>query len=221
MSKSILFVITNHDTITNDIKTGFWLEELSVPYDRFKEKGYDITLSSPEGGKVPVDPNSISSKEELASAEALLKQCERTERLANIDVSQFDAIFLPGGHGTMFDFPDHEPLIDAVESLIAQNKVVAAVCHGPAGLVNVKDKDGNPLVAGKRVSAFTDSEEKAVDMVEYMPFLLESKLRELGAEVITVEDWQGHVEVDGTLVTGQNPQSSQGVAEEVIKILQR
>ncbi|SFS42731.1 type 1 glutamine amidotransferase domain-containing protein [Marininema halotolerans] len=219
MMKKVLFVITSHDKITEDIITGFWLEELATPYKIFKEAGYEITLASPKGGKVPIDPNSISSDQELADAQEVINRCEDTLPLATVDITPFDAIFLPGGHGTMFDFPENPELIHAIESFAQNDKVIAAVCHGPAGLVNVKDPSGKPLVAGKKVTAFTDSEEAAVKMVEYMPFLLESKLREVGAEVITIDDWQDHVEVDGKLVTGQNPQSSQSVANEVVKLL--
>ncbi|MBS7531050.1 type 1 glutamine amidotransferase domain-containing protein [Hazenella sp. IB182353] len=219
MAKKILFVITSHDKITEEIVTGFWLEELAAPYYAFKEKGYKLTLASPRGGKVPIDPKSISGEEELEQAKEVIGKCEDTLPLHEVNTEEYDAIFLPGGHGTMFDFPENIHLIQAIQSYAAAGKVVAAVCHGPAGLVNVKDQDGKPLVAGKRVAAFTDSEEAAVQLVEHMPFLLESRLRELGAQVHTVEDWHPHVEVDGTLVTGQNPQSSVAVANEVIKLL--
>ncbi|SFS90805.1 type 1 glutamine amidotransferase domain-containing protein [Marininema halotolerans] len=219
MSKKILFVITSHDKITEDIVTGFWLEELAAPYYAFKEQGYELTLASPLGGKVPIDPKSISGEEELRKSKEVIDRCENTLPLHEVNTADYDAIFLPGGHGTMFDFPDNPHLVQAIESYAVAGKVIAAVCHGPAGLVNVKDQNGKPLVAGKNVAAFTDSEEAAVQMVEYMPFLLESRLRELGAQIHTAEDWHPHVEVDGNLVTGQNPQSSTKVANEVIKLL--
>ncbi|SFB19972.1 Putative intracellular protease/amidase [Lentibacillus halodurans] len=217
--KQILMVVTNHTKITDDHKTGLWLEEFAVPYNVFKANGYDIKLTSIDGGEVALDPNSIPEEknEEWQAAEEELKN---TVKLSKDDAHGFDAIFLPGGHGTMFDFPTSETLQYVLQQFAEDNRVIGSVCHGPAGLVNVTYKDGTPLVEGKKVSAFTDSEEKDMSLDQHMPFLLESKLREKGAEFVRGDDWTDFSVRDGHLATGQNPMSSQSTAEKVIKALE-
>ncbi|WP_138419705.1 type 1 glutamine amidotransferase domain-containing protein [Aquibacillus sediminis] len=217
MARKVLMVVTNHTTITDDHKTGLWLEEFAVPYLVFKEKGYDIKVTSIEGGEVALDPNSIEEKTEWKEAEAELQD---TVKLSKHDATGFDAVFLPGGHGTMFDFPDNETLRHVLQQFAEENKVIGSVCHGPAGLVNVTYKDGTPLVKGKKVSAFTDSEEKEMQLEQHMPFLLEAKLREKGADFQAAENWTDHSVRDGNLVTGQNPQSSKSTAEKVVAALE-
>ncbi|WP_077622350.1 type 1 glutamine amidotransferase domain-containing protein [Sediminibacillus massiliensis] len=217
MSKKVLMVVTNHTTITDDHKTGLWLEEFAVPYLIFKEKGYDVKVTSIAGGEVALDPSSIEEKPEWKQAEAELKN---TEKLTKQDADGFDAIFLPGGHGTMFDFPDNETLLYVLQQFAEDERVIGSVCHGPAGLVNVTYKDGTPLVKGKKVSAFTDDEEREMELDQHMPFLLETKLREKGALFEAGANWSDYSVRDGNLVTGQNPQSSGSTARKVVETLE-
>lgn len=217
-SRRILMVVTNHTKITDDHKTGLWLEEFAVPYLLFKEKGYEVKVTSINGGEVALDPNSINEKSpEWAKAEEELKN---TAKLSKDDASGFDAVFLPGGHGTMFDFPDNETLQYVLQQFAEEGKVIGAVCHGPAGLVNVTYKDGTPLVKGKNVTAFTDSEEKEMELDRHMPFLLETKIRERGANFMSRGNWADFSVRDGNLVTGQNPQSSKSTAEKLMEAIE-
>ncbi|MBW3113656.1 type 1 glutamine amidotransferase domain-containing protein [Bacillus sp. MCCB 382] len=219
MSKHILMVVTTADKMNEDHKTGLWLSEFGEAFVEFSRLGYNITVASPLGGKAPVDDRSLEGdtpQEILDTA----KYLENTLKLDEIkDASSFDAIFLPGGHGTMFDLPDNGKLQEIVRDVYEADKVVAAVCHGPAGLVGVKLTDGSNLVAGKAVTAFTDEEERETTLDQYMPFLLESRMRELGADFVAKSNWTDHIQVAGNLITGQNPQSTVSVAKEVIKKL--
>lgn len=212
-------VVTTADNMNNEHSTGLWLSEFGEAYVEFANAGHKITVASPKGGKAPVDDRSLEGEvpqEILDTA----KYLENTLKLEDInDLDGFDAIFLPGGHGTMFDLPENTKLQEIIRDLYEQNKVVAAVCHGPAGLVGVKLSDGTPLVAGKKVTAFTDAEEVATTLDQYMPFLLETRMRELGAHFVAAENWSDHVQRDGQLITGQNPQSTVSVAKEVLKQL--
>ncbi|SDH85827.1 Putative intracellular protease/amidase [Alteribacillus persepolensis] len=217
MTKRILMVVTNHTTITDDHKTGLWLEEFAVPYNVFKENGFDVKVTSIEGGEVPLDPNSIEDKAEWKGAEAELQD---TATLSEDDKDGFDAIFLPGGHGTMFDFPENKTLQNVLQHFAENNKVISAVCHGPAGFVNATYQDGTSIVDGKKVAAFTDEEEKEMQLDTHMPFMLESTLREKGADFQQGEKWTDYSVADGRLVTGQNPQSSRSTAEKVVEALQ-
>jgi putative intracellular protease/amidase len=217
-TKRILMVVTNHTTITDDHKTGLWLEEFAVPYLLFKEKGYDVKVTSINGGEVALDPNSINEKSpEWLRAEEQLKD---TAKLSEDAASGYDAVFLPGGHGTMFDFPDNKTLQYVLQQFAEDGRVIGAVCHGPAGLVNVTYKDGTPLVKGKTVTAFTDSEEKEMQLDVHMPFLLETKIRERGANFKSGDNWSDFSVRDGNLVTGQNPQSSRSTAEKLIDAIE-
>ncbi len=219
MSKHILMVVTTAEKMNEDHKTGLWLSEFGEAFVEFSRLGYNITVASPLGGKAPVDDRSLEGdtpQEILDTA----KYLENTLKLDEIkDASSFDAIFLPGGHGTMFDLPDNGKLQEIVRDVYEADKVVAAVCHGPAGLVGVKLTDGSNLVAGKAVTAFTDEEERETTLDQYMPFLLESRMRELGADFVAKSNWTDHIQVAGNLITGQNPQSTVSVAKEVIKKL--
>ncbi|BAD76983.1 hypothetical conserved protein [Geobacillus kaustophilus HTA426] len=218
MTKRVLMVVTNHTTITDDHKTGLWLEEFAVPYLVFKEKGYDVKVASIQGGDVPLDPRSINEKDpSWAEAEAALKN---TTRLSKDDAHGFDAIFLPGGHGTMFDFPDNETLQYVLQQFAEDGRIIAAVCHGPSGLVNATYKDGTPIVKGKTITSFTDEEEREVGLDVHMPFLLESTLRLRGANFVRGEKWTDFSVRDGNLITGQNPQSSRSTAEKVVAALE-
>ena len=220
MTRHILMVVTTADKMNDGHETGLWLSEFGEAYVEFANKGYEITVASPLGGKAPVDARSLEGGETPQEILDTAQYLENTIKLDEVtDVSKFDAIFLPGGHGTMFDLPDNEKLHQVIRDLYEADKLVAAVCHGPAGLVGVKLSDGTPLVAGKTVTAFTDDEERETTLDKYMPFLLETRLRELGAEVIVRDNWTDHMQADGNLITGQNPQSTISVAKEVVKQL--
>ncbi|MBV7507631.1 type 1 glutamine amidotransferase domain-containing protein [Bacillus sp. sid0103] len=218
MSRKILMVVTNHREINEEKQTGIWLSEFAEAYIEFTKKGYEVTVASPLGGKSTVDPGSVDAttpQEFLDTA----KYLQDTLKLDEISHQSFDAIFLPGGHGTMFDLPDHKKLQELLRDFFEGNKIVAAVCHGPAGLVGATLSNGQSLVAGKRVNAFTDREEADTGLAQQLPFLLESKLRELGAIFVAAPNWSTHYEVDGNLITGQNPQSTLAVTKAVIEKL--
>ncbi|MGM7701815.1 type 1 glutamine amidotransferase domain-containing protein [Pseudalkalibacillus sp. Hm43] len=218
MSKRVLMVVTNHTKITDDYKTGLWLEEYAVPYNAFKAAGYDVKVTSIQGGEVPLDPNSIPEEEvkEWAEAQDKLKD---TAQLSKDDAEGFDGIFLPGGHGTMFDFPENETLQYVLQQHAEQGNVIGSVCHGPSGLVNATYEDGTPLVKGKTVTGFTDSEEISMKLDVHMPFMLETELRNKGANFSKGEDWTSHAVRDGNLITGQNPMSSESAAEKMVEAL--
>lgn len=215
MAKNVLIVVTNHSEIHEGKRTGIWLTEFAEAYLAFAEKGYEITVASPLGGQGPVDPGSIEPNTPQRMLDTQ-KYLAHTVNLDEASVDDFDAIFLPGGHGTMYDLPEHRKLQQLLREFYEAGKIVAAVCHGPAGLVGATLSNGEPLVAGKRVSAFTDREEAATTLAPHLPFLLESKLRDLGAIFVAAPNWTAHYEVDGNLITGQNPQSTLVVTKAVI-----
>lgn len=212
----ILFILTSASTMgVSDKPTGLWFEELATPYYAFLDTGASVTLASITGGPAPIDPRSVKPKGENEDSvdrflgdEAASSALNATLALSAIDISEYDAVFLPGGHGTMWDLPESAELAALLGKAWADGKVVAAVCHGPAGLVNVKDETGAPLVSGRRVTGFSDSEERAAGLDEAVPFLLETRLRELGGRYESVADFQPFAIADGRLVTGQNPASS-------------
>ncbi len=220
MSKRILMVVTTADTMNEGHKTGLWLSEFGEAYIEFEKLGYQITVASPLGGKAPVDDRSLEGGETPQEILDTAKYLEDTVKLEKIvGASTFDAIFMPGGHGTMFDLPENDKLQHLIREFYESNKIVASVCHGPAGLVGVTLSDGTPLVSGKTITAFTDDEERETTLDQFMPFLLETRLRELGANFVTEDNWSDHIQVDGNLITGQNPQSTTSVAKEVVKKL--
>ncbi|MFC7440997.1 type 1 glutamine amidotransferase domain-containing protein [Laceyella putida] len=218
MAKKVLMVVTNHTELNEGKKTGIWLSEFAEPYIEFTKKGYEVTVASPLGGKGPIDPGSVDENTPQDFLDAA-KNLENTVKLDEVTAEDFDAIFLPGGHGTMFDLPGNQKLQELLRGFYEGNKIVAAVCHGPAGLVGATLSNGQPLVAGKRVNAFTNREEAETTLDRHMPFLLESKLRELGAIFVAAPNWTTHHEVDGNLITGQNPQSTLAVTKSVIEKL--
>ncbi|WP_339192912.1 type 1 glutamine amidotransferase domain-containing protein [Aeribacillus sp. FSL W8-0870] len=217
--KRVLMVVTSHAQITEGHPTGLWLSEFAEPYEIFKERGFAITVASIKGGYVPIDPRSLNEESKAKWPDAI-RELEATPPLSEISAEGFDALFLPGGHGTMFDFPDDAVLQTRVREFVESDRVVAAVCHGPAGLVHVKLSSGEYLVKGKKVTSFTNEEERAVQLDPYMPFLLEDRLRENGAIFVAAPMWSNHVEVDGKLVTGQNPQSGEATAKKVSELLE-
>jgi putative intracellular protease/amidase len=219
VKKHILMVVTSHEKIDATHSTGLWFEEFAVPFNKFLTQGYGVTVASPKGGSIPVDPRSEPEDENTDAVNLARAALQNTKSVSEVSATPFDAIFLPGGHGTMFDLPENTTLQKLIGDFVNQDKVVAAVCHGPAGLVGVRREDGTPLVAGKTITAFTDSEEHSVQLDKLVPFLLESRLRELGGKFVAQPDWADHVERDGKLITGQNPQSSGSIAQAVIEAL--
>jgi len=219
--QSVLMVVTSANQMTNGETTGLWLEEFAVPYLLFKEAGYNVTIASPKGGNAPVDARSLKDGERVFAWAKASVMLEKTVSLDQVQAAEYSAIFLPGGHGTMFDLPDNKKLKALIKDFAAHDKIIAAVCHGPAGFVGAKKADGSPLVAGKTITAFTDDEEMAVGLNKAVPFLLESKLREEGAKFVVGEKWAAHTQVDGKLVTGQNPASSEETAKAVVALLKK
>ena len=224
----ILIVLTSHDKLGNtNEKTGFWLEEFATPYYSFLEAGADVTLASPKGGKPPVDPSSTEEEHQTQATrrfhddETAKRQLDHTYKLSEIDPDEFDAVFYPGGHGPLWDLADHPHSIELIRSMVESGKPVGAVCHAPAALTEVKDSDGGYIVSGKRVTAFTNTEEEAVDLTDVVPFLVESRLKQRGGQFRRSEDQAPHVEVDGLIVTGQNPASSAPAAEAMIELLKQ
>jgi putative intracellular protease/amidase len=214
----ILIIVTGHSEIDAQHPTGLWYEEYAAPYAAFRREGFDVVTASLRGGATPVDPRSF---EGVKADDAVMHALENTVTLQQAgDAYQYDAVFLPGGHGTMFDLAKSQPLKALVSELDAQGKIIAAVCHGPAAFVDaIRAAQPRTLVDGRRITCFTDAEERATKLDALMPFLLASKLRSQGANVVEGPDWSDHVEVDGNWVTGQNPQSSESAARAVIEAL--
>jgi putative intracellular protease/amidase len=217
----ILILLTSHAMLgESGQKTGLWLEELAVPYLVFTRAGAEVELASPLGGPAPVDPK--SEKEQSAEVKAFLAdpkavaKLKATKKLADV-TGPWDAVFVAGGHGTMWDLPTSADVAKRLSSTWQAGGVVAAVCHGPAALVSAKDAAGASIVKGRRFTAFTNEEEAAVGLTKVVPFLLESKLSELGGRFEGGPMWAAHVVRDGQLITGQNPASSKGVAEAVLE----
>src|SRR5689334_20473264 len=216
MTRSVLMVLTSHDTFgTTGRPTGFWLEELVVPLHAFRDAGLTVDLASVRGGRPPVDPASTAGADIDPDLDALLSS---TTPLASIDPAGYDAVFLVGGHGTMWDIPDDESL-PAIISTIGRSGVVAAVCHGVAGLLGAATPSGDPFVAGRTVTGFSDAEEALAGATAALPFSLEQRLKNLGAVVEVGEPFTPTVRSDDRLITGQNPASSAGVAAAVIDAL--
>ena len=219
--KKILIVVTNTSRMgdsNNIVETGVWLEEFAVPFYAFKAAGLDITVASPLGGVSPIDPASLECKNPT-EWDYTKKDLDNTAKLADIDYKTYDAIFIPGGHGPMFDLAQDMLLGEIVSYFYNSHKIVSAVCHGPAGLINAKTKMGDSIVKGMQVTCFTNEEEKLVQKDKLVPFMLESKLKQLGAYFNEAAPWTENVVVDANLITGQNPESAKMLAEMVIKKL--
>lgn len=220
MAKRVLIVSTSESKINGkaDKDTGLWLEEFAVPYNEFKKAGFEVDVVSIKGGKVPLDPNSLPDEEQPEYKDAQ-EQLKNTPKLTADNLDEYIAIYLPGGHGTMFDFPQSDVLTEVVSDFARKNKPIGAVCHGPSGLVNATLEDGTPIVSGKQVNGFTNTEEEGMKLTDEMPFLLENKLKENGGQFTRGEDWTDYAVTDGTLVTGQNPMSSASVAKRLIEVM--
>ena len=220
--KKILIITTNYsgceckEPMCNCIQdTGVYLEEFAVPYLVFQKSNIESTVASPLGGLSPVDEKSMScsNPEEWDDCIKVLRE---TKKLSEINCQEYDGVYFPGGHGPMFDLAQNDEVSRIVEYFFNTGKLVSAVCHGPAGLVNAKKTDGSSILNQRRVTCFTNEEEGIVKLKELVPFLLESRLRELGADFIAQKPWAEHVEVDGNLITGQNQNSALLLAEKII-----
>ncbi len=218
MTKKVLIVTTNFSEINNDIHTGVWLEEFAVPFLVFKATGYEVTVASPNGGESPIDENSLSCSNPMEWDDAA-KYLKNTVKLSEIDYKEFDAIFIPGGHGPMFDLAKDETLKSIVEYMYKNDKLIAAVCHGIAGLLLAKDSCGNSILKNKHITAFTNKEENIVKMAEFMPFSLEDRIKKLGAVFVEDKPWSEHVEINCNLITGQNQNSALLVAEGIVSLI--
>jgi putative intracellular protease/amidase len=222
----IAMVLTSHSELGNTgEKTGFWIEEFAAPYYVFKEAGADITLASPKGGQPPIDPKSDAPENQTEATKRfkedkdLQQLLANTTKLSEVNADQFDAVFYPGGHGPLWDLYSDRASLNLIEALWKSNKPVAAVCHAPAVLLNAKDASGQPLVKGKNVTGFTNTEEAAVGLTKVVPYLLEDELKKKGGNYSKKEDWAVHVVKDGLLITGQNPASSEEAARQLVTLL--
>lgn len=221
----ILMVLTSHDQLGNTGKpTGFWLEEFAAPYYVFKDAGAEITVASPKGGQPPIDPksdepgNQTEAMTRFKGDPAAQKVLANTVKLSDVRADDYDTVFYPGGHGPMWDLTDDPTSIALIEAVYNAGKPVAAVCHAPAVLHRVT-YEGQPIVKGKRVTGFTNTEEEAVQLTNVVPFLVEDELKRLGGHYEKAGDWESFVIVDGRLITGQNPASSTAAAQELLKLL--
>lgn len=223
MSKKVLFVITSNGKLGNTGKpTGYWASEVSHPWKAIKDAGFEIDFVSPKGGKCPVEGEDLSDpieKEFLADTQYQQK-INASLSPDKVNPSDYCAIFFAGGHGVMWDFPDNTAIQKITSDIYEKGGIVGAVCHGPAGLVNVKLPSGKYLVDGKKINCFTDSEERAVKLQDVVPFLLESKLRERGAKFECSDNFQSHVVVNDRVITGQNPMSAYAVGLAIVTALQ-
>jgi putative intracellular protease/amidase len=224
----VLFVLTSHDQLGDTgKKTGFWIEEFAAPYYTLADAGVDIELATPKGGQPPIDPKSTEPDAQTEATrrfyedEDLQHKLSHTKKLSEVRAEAYDAVFYPGGHGPLWDLANDRDSIRLIEDFTKQEKPVAAVCHGPAVLAEARAANGEPLVKGKKVAGFTNSEEEAVQLTDIVPFLVEDRLKELGGNYSKAEDWKPYVVTDGLLITGQNPASSEPAAEELLRLLKQ
>lgn len=222
----ILMVLTSNDKIgSTGNKTGFWLEEFTAPYYVFKDAGVEITLASPKGGQPPLDPKSDEKDSQTAATERFRADKEaqaaltHTKILRDLSADDFDAVYYPGGHGPLWDLAEDRFSIALIESMYAQGKPVSAVCHAPGVLRHAKAPDGSPLVQGKQVTGFSNTEEASAGLINVVPFLVEDELQKNGGKYSKAADWQSYSVHDGNLITGQNPASSAVVAKTVLEQL--
>jgi len=227
MTKRILIVVTGHDTLgETGRKTGYYLEEAAVPYMAFTEAGYDVDIASPGGGPVAADPGGLKAGEVAGSPSAgfmtdatAQAKVDTTLKLGELDPADYDAVWVAGGHGAMWDLPDDADLSRLLGTMFDEGKVVSAVCHGPAGLVGAHRADGKSIFADRRATGFLRSEEVAVKLADVVPFIIEDRLRALGAEFVGSRAWADNAVRDRNLITGQNPQSTASAARLVLEAL--
>jgi len=221
--QKILMVLTSHSELGDTgEKTGFWVEEFAAPYYVFLDAGADITLASPEGGQPPIDPKSelpdfqTDATHRFDDDKAAQAKLAETVKLSEINAADYDAVFYPGGHGPLWDLTDNTTSIALIEAFLKEEKPVAAVCHASAALLNVNDNAGDPIVKGRAVTGFSNTEEDAVQLTNVVPFLLEDELVKKGGDYQKVDDWNVLALQDGLVITGQNPASSAAAAEKVM-----
>jgi putative intracellular protease/amidase len=219
----VLIVLTSHDQLGNTgKKTGFWLEEFAAPYYAFKDAGTELVLASPAGGQPPIDPSSDAADAQTPATErfkadpAAQQALASTLKLDTIKAADFDAVFYPGGHGPLWDLAESATSIALIEAFERAGKPISFVCHAPGVLRHVKAADGQPLIKGRNVTGFTNSEEAAVGLTEVVPFLIENEFQALGGLYAKGPDWSAFVREDGLLITGQNPASSEPVAKALL-----
>ncbi|HKR72990.1 MAG TPA: type 1 glutamine amidotransferase domain-containing protein [Candidatus Nitrosocosmicus sp.] len=224
--QKILFVLPSHDQLGNTgQKTGFWLEEFASPYYEFIDNGYDVTIASPKGGRPPVDPKSLQTENQTESTKRFQADKSANEKLDNslvlkeVSSDDYISLFLPGGHGPMWDLSQDNDLKRIVEDFYNKDKIISAVCHGPAGLLQATDKNGYSILKNKRVTGFTNEEEQTVKLDKIVPFSLERRMKELGGNFEKTENFKPFVIHDGQIITGQNPASAFVAARKVIEIL--
>ncbi|KQN34383.1 dimethylallyltransferase [Pedobacter sp. Leaf41] len=225
MNKKVLFVLTSHDELGNTgLKTGFWSEELAAPYYALTDKNVEVVLASVKGGQPPIDPKSedpsfqTDTTRRMDKDTVLLEKLKNTSPLAEVKMEDYDAVFYPGGHGPLWDLAESGASQKLIVDFYEANKPVAFVCHAPGVLKEVKI-NGEYLVKGKNVTGFTNTEEEAVQLTNVVPFLVEDVLKRNGGLYTKIEDWNPYAVVDGLLITGQNPASSEKVAEELLKLI--
>lgn len=224
----VLIVLTSHSELGNTgHKTGFWIEEFAAPYYVLHDAGVEVTLASPKGGQPPIDPKSDAPENQTEATKRFKQDKElqqllaNTKKLSDVTADEFDAVFFPGGHGPLWDLTTDKDSIKLIENFWANKKPVAAVCHAPAALLNARDTNGEPLVKGKNVTGFTNTEEEAVQLTKVVPFLLEDELKNKGGNYSKKGDWQSYSITDGLLITGQNPASSEEVAHKLLELLKK
>jgi putative intracellular protease/amidase len=224
----VLIVLTSHSELGNTGKiTGFWVEEFAAPYYVLSDAGAEVTLASPKGGQPPIDPKSAEPASQTAATrrfdadEALKQKLSTTKKLAEVKADDFDAVFFPGGHGPLWDLTNDAASIQLIRDFWSAKKPVAAVCHAPSVLLNVKNEKGEAMLKGKKVTGFTNTEEEAVQLTDVVPFLLEDELKNRGGIYSKKEDWASYVVTDGLLITGQNPASSEEAAKALIELLEK
>ncbi len=221
MSKSVLIVATNHGTINNDKDrpTGLWLSEAAEPYQIFQGAGLKADVVSPKGGEVPIDPASLSDGPDDEKSNDFIKLLQNTQSLKDVVYEGYDAIFFAGGHGAMYDFPGNPEIQNIMAYYKDEGRIIGAVCHGPAAFVDAKTKDGSYLVDGVKITGFTNAEEKSMNLMDDMPFALQTKLESHGAGFVAGSEMESNVVSDRSFVTGQNPASAEDVAQAIVNQL--
>ena len=224
--KNVLFVLTSHDKLGDTgEQTGFWIEEFAAPYYLLTDQGVKVTLASPKGGQAPIDPKSelpdfqTPATQRFSTDTATQEALANTSKLEAIDQANYDAVFYPGGHGLLWDLVENAHSIALIENFIKNGKPVSAVCHAPAVFKHTRAADGSPLVSGKEVTGFTNGEEEAVQLTAVVPFLVEDMLKDNGGLYSKKDDWSPYAVEDGLLITGQNPASSELVAQSLLEKL--
>ncbi|WP_233078098.1 type 1 glutamine amidotransferase domain-containing protein [Rheinheimera soli] len=220
----VLIVVTSHSQMGNTSeKTGYWLGEVTHPYQELVNAGIEVDIASIAGGKAPVDERSLAEADKVnqwfMADSAHSNKLQQTLKLDALKASDYNAVLFAGGHGTMWDFPQDKALQQFAADLYQNNGIVAAVCHGPAALLNIKLADGSYLISGKAVTGFSNSEEEQVKLTKVVPFSLQDELIKRGSSYSAAANWQSKVVVDQRLVTGQNPQSATAVGVALVQLL--